>query len=266
MKDRSSQLTLRELRTAVIAYFSRPTVVAALFGASLLLGISGPFDTLSSLNTVPRLAYWTLVVWLTYACGTTIYLWTFSNDQRPKWVSVLLASALAGVLIGLLLNGVNALFLRIAVSNAAEVLQTILYAAFIALIVNTIMAIASPSPSAAGNAESPAPALLRRLPFEKRGALVSLSVEDHYVRVTTTQGREMILMRLRDAIDETAPIDGLQIHRSHWVALGQIESVVRRGDGAMITTSAGDALPVSRSSMPEVRARNLLPMRNQLAK
>jgi hypothetical protein len=37
---------------------------------------------------------------------------------------------------------------------------------------------------------------------------VALSVEDHYVRVRTTRGEEMILMRLSDAIRETAPETG----------------------------------------------------------
>lgn len=38
---------------------------------------------------------------------------------------------------------------------------------------------------------------------------------DHYGEVTTSEGAELPLMRLSDAIIEAAPVAGLQIHRSH---------------------------------------------------
>ena len=35
-----------------------------------------------------------------------------------------------------------------------------------------------------------------------------MSMQDHYVEVTTTRGTEMVLMRFSDAIKDVAPVDG----------------------------------------------------------
>jgi len=100
--------------------------------------------------------------------------------------------------------------------------------------------------------------ILSRLPFEKRGDLVAMTVEDHYVRVTTTKGHEMILIRLTDAIAEVGDVAGLQVHRSHWVALNHIAQVDRDKDRARLTLSNGASVPVSRTYMPQLRQAGLL--------
>jgi DNA-binding LytR/AlgR family response regulator len=116
-----------------------------------------------------------------------------------------------------------------------------------------------------GPGQAPAPdappAILERLPVEKRGALVSLSATDHYVNVVTTKGQEMILMRLADAIKETGSVEGLHVHRSHWVAIGQVQSAARSGEGASLTMSQGGIIPVSRANVASVRDAGLLPKR-----
>jgi len=73
----------------------------------------------------------------------------------------------------------------------------------------------------------------------------------------------MILMRLSDAIRETAPVRGLQVHRSHWVALDQVTDSRRAGAGAQVTTSAGDDIPVSRTYVKALRESGLLPVSNR---
>lgn len=99
--------------------------------------------------------------------------------------------------------------------------------------------------------------LMQRLPAQKRGPLISLSVADHYVEVTTARGKELVLMRLSDAIGEVEAIAGLQIHRSHWVALEGIDRVERTAGKVLVMTKSGDSLPVSRSYFPELKARGL---------
>nr|WP_301270752.1 MULTISPECIES: LytTR family DNA-binding domain-containing protein [unclassified Roseobacter] len=107
--------------------------------------------------------------------------------------------------------------------------------------------------------EAPPAPLLDRLPLEKRGPLVALSVEDHYVRVRTTKGEEMVLMRLTDAIREVGATAGLQVHRSHWVALDAVRSARREGDRAILTMSHGGDIPVSRSRLADAKSARLLP-------
>ena len=54
----------------------------------------------------------------------------------------------------------------------------------------------------------------------------SLSMQDHFVRVTTDRGSAMVLIRFSDAVRELAGHSGAQVHRSHWVAAGQAKQIL----------------------------------------
>jgi DNA-binding LytR/AlgR family response regulator len=116
----------------------------------------------------------------------------------------------------------------------------------------------APSDAPATTAPCP-PAILDRLPLDRRGALVALSAEDHYVRVVTRTGEALVLIRLADAMRETGDLPGLQVHRSHWVALDAVRAVRRSGDGAVLTLATGHELPASRRFIPALRQAALLP-------
>jgi DNA-binding LytR/AlgR family response regulator len=89
--------------------------------------------------------------------------------------------------------------------------------------------------------------------------LVALTVEDHYVRVRTTQAESMLLMRLSDAIREVGDTPGARVHRSHWVAFAQVRSAVRKGDRVLLTMVTGDQIPVSRANVARIKEAGLLP-------
>ena len=118
---------------------------------------------------------------------------------------------------------------------------------------------AIPQREAVSPATTQSPALLDRLPFDKRGPLLALSVSDHYVEVRTSKGHELLLMRLSDAIRETAPEPGLQIHRSHWVAKSAVQSARRDGARAFLTLIDGTEVPASRTYLPALKEAGLLP-------
>lgn len=96
--------------------------------------------------------------------------------------------------------------------------------------------------------------LLGRLPPARRGALIRLEVNDHYVKVVTESGSENLLMRLADAISETEGVDGLQVHRSHWVARDAITGLARERGKCVLVLQDGSQVPVSRSHAPRVQA------------
>ena len=60
-------------------------------------------------------------------------------------------------------------------------------------------------------------------------------------------------MRLSDAIRESAPEPGLQVHRSHWVARAQVRAARRIGDRAVLTMTTGDDIPASRAHIPALK-------------
>ncbi len=77
--------------------------------------------------------------------------------------------------------------------------------------------------------------------------VAALSSELHYLRVKTPRGNALVLYNLKDAVaDLESRLDGLQVHRSHWVASDHVRRMVRRGSGWACELSTGDLVPVSR--------------------
>jgi hypothetical protein len=77
---------------------------------------------------------------------------------------------------------------------------------------------------------APAPTIrfMERLPTKLKGAVIyAISSEDHYLRLHTSKGSDLILMRLADAIAELEGLEGAQTHRSWWVARAAVESARR---------------------------------------
>jgi DNA-binding LytR/AlgR family response regulator len=80
-----------------------------------------------------------------------------------------------------------------------------------------------------------------------------VSAEDHYLRVHTSLGETMVLMRLADAVRELASLEGLQTHRSWWVARQGLADA-SRGDGKVtLTLKSGAEAPVSRTYLRAVK-------------
>ena len=95
---------------------------------------------------------------------------------------------------------------------------------------------------------APPPAFLERLPARLRGAeLYAVEAQDHYLRLHTSKGEDLILMRLSDAIDELEGIEGAQTHRSWWVARDGVDDAKRADGRATIRLKDGAEVPVSRT-------------------
>jgi hypothetical protein len=94
----------------------------------------------------------------------------------------------------------------------------------------------------------------QRLSAKRRTArLLALEAEDHYVRVHTDAGIELVTVRFADALAELAQAHGYQTHRSWWVAADAIENARwRRGAGDL--RLVGDlVVPVSRTYAPALK-------------
>jgi len=102
-------------------------------------------------------------------------------------------------------------------------------------------------------------ALLDRLPLDKRGPLLAHSAEDHYTRMRTTRGEDLLLNRFADAIAETAPPPGLRVHLSHWIATAHVTAATRDGDRALLAMAHGPDIPVSRGNVSVLRQAGLPP-------
>jgi len=95
---------------------------------------------------------------------------------------------------------------------------------------------------------APVSRFLERLPPRLRGAeLHAVQSEDHYLRLHTSRGSDLILMRLSDALVELDGLEGAQTHRSWWVARDGVAEA-RRADGRVVLKlKSGTEAPVSRT-------------------
>lgn len=256
MKDTTTRLALRQTRKIL----SGTKVQAILLAVGLILGIAGPFDTAALMRLTPRIGYWLIVVVATFATGVFVHAWLL-YALKSRGIGNLTFLAIAGLATGTavtaILLALNWLLFGATPLEPGYLIPLSLNVMAVALIVSVVSSL---NLFALQQTDAPVPPrLLERLNLQKRGAIVSLSVQDHYVQVTTTNGDSLLLMRLSDAIAETAPVPGLQVHRSHWVSLAQVTSVKRRGDKGVVTLRDGRDIPISRTYLKAVRNAGLMP-------
>jgi hypothetical protein len=110
----------------------------------------------------------------------------------------------------------------------------------------------SSTPESAG--ERAEPGFMRRLPPGRRGQLIALSAELHYLRVYTTLGDSLILQGFGAALDQLGPQAGIRIHRSHWIDPTFVADVMRERGRTSVRLSNGLVLPVARNRRAEVAA------------
>lgn len=257
MFDLALQLTKRELQETARS----PRFWLVLLASGFLLGLAGPFGTYDAMPFAPRIAYWIATALATYVVGTAsvAVLGALTNPPRPS----LAANALFGLIAGVPVAATVWLINRFAAGfdNPISYLALLPYCCVIAAVGSPIIALLS-NPAASApipDMERPSrPRILDRLPLDRRGVLSHITVQDHYVDVRTDKGGALVLLRLADAIAETQGIDGLQIHRSHWVARTAVARSVRRGGRLHLELRDGTLLPVSRSNLAAVRAAGLI--------
>jgi hypothetical protein len=91
------------------------------------------------------------------------------------------------------------------------------------------------------------PRFLARIPLKLRGGeIYAVQAEDHYLRVHTSKGSDLILLRLADAVAELEGIEGARTHRSWWVAKTAVTDAKRADGRAVLTLKNGVEAPVSR--------------------
>lgn len=259
MKESAGSFALRRLQED----FRRPRFQIIMATIIVILGLSGPFGTVDVMRLGPRMTYWAFVAISTYAIGSFTGGFVFRSLQGrnlPAWVSPVVIALLTGVVISAYIVGLNMVVFEDPPDGfdyySTLIRDVMIVAMAIALAMHFLVRL--PQERAAA-ALPPPPPLLDRLELDKRGDLILISVQDHYVEVVTTRGTSLILLRMGDAIRETGETPGLQVHRSHWVATDHVTSVERDGARATLTMTDGRKVPVSRTYVPALREAGLLP-------
>lgn len=252
------QFALRELRAVLRSRMFLGFWLAAI----VITFIVGPFGTNDSLTPGWRLLYWCALISFNFVVSALVIAGIIRHpalQHLPSLVRALSGSALIGTLAAIYSWSVDH---RIwpDESGLPDFLGYLSVSLPIALAIGSAASFMAKSVAetrdentSADQPEATEIAFLRRIPVHLGRKLVSVSVQDHYLDVVTEKGRQMILMRFSDALDELQNAGGLQIHRSHWVALDAIADVRRKPSGLEIRLKDGRELPVSRSRLDAVR-------------
>jgi len=100
--------------------------------------------------------------------------------------------------------------------------------------------------------------LMTMLPLDKRGDLLCLQMDDHYLNVVTDKGQHLLLMRFKDAMELLQDFPGLQTHRSWWVAIDAVSSVKKEGRKHVLLLNNEIEVPVSKTYAERVKLAGLL--------
>jgi hypothetical protein len=236
----------------------RPTPFVLGAVAGLFLAWLGPFQT-DQTTVAQRIVYWPGVLLAGTLLGVVASAAVdavIDRQGRRPWLCVLVTAfvmtppATLGVLVA-----TRGVFGPAAMPGGLLALAGPVF--LLSLAMNGLNLLAERRRAAPAPAISPLVEVrfLDRLPPRLRGAeLHAVAAEDHYLRLHTSKGSDLILMRLSDAIAELDGLDGAQTHRSWWVARAAVVEV-RRGDGrAVLILPAGVEAPVSRSYASTLRS------------
>ncbi len=222
----------------------------------VFLALINPFNSLEGKPLAIGIAYWvSLLVWGGLVGEGLVLLRNRLARPPPHWVSFVGASLLLTVCVFPALLGAE----RFLMGRTVPPEQWPRMMVFVWLISAGVSVLnLTRRPIALVSAEPGAPpgqAFRDRLPPPMRVATVyAVESEDHYLRVHTSSGSTLILMRLGDAIRELAGVEGQQTHRSWWVAKEGVADATREKGRLMLKLKSGAEVPVSRTYASAVRA------------
>ena len=195
--------------------------------------------------------------------GFRAALWFGERLRAPPFLARLAAVLLVTVPITGMVRLVSRLFYADAVppSLVSVYLSVNTIAVPLALVLGLIAARNARHSTPPASAVPQPPRLALRLPAAIEGPILALQAEDHYVRVHTTRGSTLLLMRFADAMAELDGLPGLQVHRSWWVARAAVAGAAKSGRRAELALTNGLSVPISRAAMPEARAAGYLGVR-----
>lgn len=253
-------LALREMRRFVL----RSKFWLILGGASVLAALAGPFYTLERLSFPARLIYWGFTAVASGVLMTFLSMLLRRIVRRKGWhwlPGSLIAGAIGVLPVMMLVHIANHLSTPGATLEFWALFPFVsVPVVLITVLINAMMpneTMPDTKPEAA-QTPPPGPETLSSLLFSKLPAtlgreVVALQAKDHYIEVTTTKGEALILMRLSDAEQDLAALDGMRVHRSWWVSLPHVERIEKGASGPELRMTTGQTVPVARAQRAAVR-------------
>lgn len=242
---------------------------------SALLIWTGPFSTYDLFPLVIRIFYWGLInlaAWLltaSLAIGIEQFLKKRMQPltKRMEVTGAFLAGCMSATPLAFIVVMANRLTLPYstnpqAINSLPDFLSLLSHIAPLTILISVLYTLWHHRQSSADqpgldealvsttDTEQPksiSSPFLDRLPKHLGRDLLWLSSQDHYLEVKTIKGKDLILMRLGDAVKELEDYAGARIHRSHWVADAAVERIETREGRLFVHLNDETCLPISRT-------------------
>jgi len=253
--------------------------LAIVTACGVFLGAIGPFGSFYGAPADVRIAYWVGNLWIGFIVISVIVRLSMRLAIRldlPVWFALGTGVAFGAAPLSIMLSYGAALFwpanhghpnpFFIQYGETLVMAEPFTFAYYFladrgwraAVARGRAEPAALAAASAGMDAAAPEAGFLDRLPPRLGRELLCLQMEDHYVRAHTARGSDLILTPLKNAIAELGPADGLQVHRSWWVARAAVVEPVTSGRNLTLRLSNGLEVPVSRTSVAKLRAARWL--------
>ena len=209
-----------------MAFVGRPMAIAIV--AAVFMATAGAFGT-GAAPLAARFGYWLTGMPLASLLGSALFIPAYRQgwmEDRPLVFALILALVMA-VPLTVLIWFLSAMFFPQFASSDPRYLPgyfpPVLLVSVIMTAINYLVAERAARGQDHATHAAPAgtapPKFLERIPLKLRGGeLYAVEAQDHYLRLHTSRGSDLILMRLADAVAELEGIEGAQVHRSWWVA------------------------------------------------
>lgn len=256
------------------------------FAAALLLAYLGAFGT-GPAPALLRLAYWIAVILPGSLIGMAIQeiMRGWGALSHNRWAEIVVVALLISLPHSFMVIVASALFFGIAAITPGLVFDFWIAVLVVSLVLTAINYLAAGEAAAAPPVIPPAPPLAEpaapaapgagtdappalpplpelvaeKLPARLRQArVIAIEAEDHYLRIHTEAGSDLVLMRMTDACALLGEAAGLRVHRSWWVARGAIEARARRSGKLELALVGGLVVPVSRTMYGALRELGLV--------
>ncbi|MCG4257694.1 LytTR family DNA-binding domain-containing protein [Acetobacter senegalensis] len=227
-------------------------------GAGLCLGLLAPFGSYLNSGLIWRLLYWSGSIWF----GLLLFggLWLVWEKQaarlkQARW-PVLAAMFAVASLVQASITRITAFLIwpelhRSAPAWSVWYLQSGLitatgFAFFFLLKRRSTKSIPPTTSGAIIKGGS-----VRSIPLSKD--VLALQMEDHYVRIHTRTGSQLMQMTLTEAIDAVGSIEGLRTHRSWWVAREAVRWIEGSSRSMRLHLEGDIVAPVARGTVAVLR-------------
>lgn len=219
--------------------------------AGFVLAFTGAFG-MAEASLADRLIYW-LPLMLVGAlwgqvCSTVIERW-IDYDHRP-WLGAVVLTLAIGLPLTFVVWGYTVFWFEQgrhpATGRLIHFFVPVIFVTGVMSLLNIFLQ-RTPVQTHAAPADATPARFPGRLPPRLRGAVIrAVESEDHYLRIHTDRGSDLILMRFSDALAELEGLEGAQTHRGWWVARDAVRDVARGEGRATLTLDGGIEAPVSR--------------------